>query len=69
MTQPVIVASLPLAMGQKSVDVEIDTKSANGRGAQGGRPAYERPRVELRGSVAKSTLVSGEQCVFDPPPC
>ncbi|MCC6214045.1 MAG: hypothetical protein IT376_04205 [Polyangiaceae bacterium] len=33
------------------------------------RRAYIAPRTALRGSVEASTLVSGEQCVFDPPPC
>lgn len=33
------------------------------------RRVYVPPRSARRGSVEASTLVSGEQCVFDPPPC
>lgn len=33
------------------------------------RLPYVPPTVELKGTLASSTLVSGDECVFDPPPC
>jgi hypothetical protein len=33
------------------------------------RRPCERPRVWQRGTVERSTLISGTDCVFEPPPC
>lgn len=37
------------------------------QGDQRPRRPYEPPRIVRRQQVLASTLVSGEQCVFDPP--
>ncbi len=33
------------------------------------RLPYEAPRVVRREQIVTTTLVSGQECVFDPPPC
>jgi hypothetical protein len=33
------------------------------------RKPYQKPRIEKRVAIVANTLVSGQECVFDPPPC
>jgi hypothetical protein len=36
---------------------------------EGARRPYEPPRLLKKHSVARTTMVSGGQCTFNPPPC
>lgn len=44
------------------------TNATEPAGTSARRP-YQPPVLSLRGSVLSGTLVSGDECNFDPPPC
>jgi hypothetical protein len=53
--------------------VDLDPRETAATGRQSdpctNRRPYEAPRVWFRGTVERSTLLSGAECVLDPPPC
>ncbi len=50
-------------------DITRPPAPSAGKEEQAPRQPYVPPTLELRGSLASTTLVSGEECVFAPPPC
>lgn len=53
-------------MERKSQEIAVPAEGGKDN-VSTARRAYEAPRIIRRQQVIASTLVSGDQCVFDPP--
>lgn len=62
-------ADVPRIIAAMEDDVTPLPAQDAGQEEQAPRQPYVPPTLELRGSLASTTLVSGEECVFAPPPC
>jgi hypothetical protein len=57
--------------GEGSKKAQLVETSPEGESRRGtiARAPYEAPRIVRRERIIASTLLSGQECVFDPPPC
>lgn len=54
---------------REGTEASVEQRSPAGEAQSPLRRPYEAPRILRREQIVHATLVSGEECVFDPPPC